>query len=390
MMYVYFKRMFVLGGVIYVLGTLSLSAQNDSPDVLYRNGLGRFSEGNYSEAVRLFQDLVTKFGQEPSLQTEMESVYYALGCSLYNLGSYPEAIETYQEYLKRFLNARYRDEAMFRIGSAQQVQEAHEAAVKAYEQLISTLPNSPYAEDALFQVGVCGLLKGDYKKAAEAFDAFCTAYPSSELIGQAMLFKAQAYFEDEQLGKAADVLADLEGRGRRLSNIVQANFLAFQIGDAAYDLTDYDLALRAYRRVRTCASLLRIQRKLVTDLQTSLDALRKEKADAQSLAIRFRRERRLTGDLAQAQSFLQKLESIPDYDAGLFHRIGRCFFNTDRYWEARVAFTRVVREARDEAVREAAHFDLILVLSRMRRFEELISESDRYLATYDRTKPQTE
>ena len=94
----------------------------------------------------------------------------------------------------------------------------------------------------------------------------------------------------------------------------------------------------------------------------------------------------MTSDLAQAQSLLQKLESIPNYDAGLFHRIGRCFLNTDRYWEARVAFTRVVEEAQDEALKEASQFDLILVLSRMRRFEELISEADRYLAIYDRTK----
>jgi hypothetical protein len=80
-----------------------------------------------------------------------------------------------------------------------------------------------------------------------------------------------------------------------------------------------------------------------------------------------------------------KLEALPDYDANLYHRIGRCFFNTDRFWEARTAFTRVVAIAQDEAVREAGHFDLILAVSRLRRFDDLVIEADHYLSTYDPT-----
>ena len=128
-------------------------------------------------------------------------------------------------------------------------------------------------------------------------------------------------------------------------------------------------------------------RETAAKFQAALEALRKERTDPQAVTERFRRERRLSGDLAQAQALLEKLESIPNYDAGLFHRIGRCFFNTDRYWEARVAFTRVVQEAEDETLREAAHFDLILVLSRMRRFDDLIEEADRYLAKYEQYNP---
>ncbi|OGV46420.1 MAG: hypothetical protein A2X46_09065 [Lentisphaerae bacterium GWF2_57_35] len=383
MMCVRFKRMLFLAGALVALASLPLQAQDDSPDTIYRNGIGRFSEGNYAESARLFQELLSKFGQEPALQTEMEGVYYALGCSLYNLGKYPEAVEVYRSYLTRFPTARYRDEAMFRIGTAQQAQEAYDAAIEAYRQLTDQMPNSPYAEDAAFQVGACCLLKTDYDKAAAAFGAFCTAYPASELTGQALLFMSRAYYEGGKLDKAVDALAVLEGRGRRLSNIVYANFLAFEIGDAAYDDTNYELALRAYRRVQTRESLLRLQRRLVGELQTALETFLTGRIDSQAVAERFRKERRLAGDLDQAQSLLQKLETIPDYDAGLFHRIGRCFFNTDRYWEACVAFTRVVKEARDEALREAAHFDLIMVLSRMRRFEDLIGESDRYLARYE-------
>ena len=45
----------------------------------------------------------------------------------------------------------------------------------------------------------------------------------------------------------------------------------------------------------------------------------------------------------------------------------------------------MVAIAQDEAVREAGHFDLILAISRLRRFTDLTIEADHYLATYDTT-----
>ncbi|MFH0879643.1 MAG: hypothetical protein V2A34_08010, partial [Lentisphaerota bacterium] len=192
----------------------------------------------------------------------------------------------------------------------------------------------------------------------------------------------RALFESGKLAEAVDALAALEKRGRNWETMTYANFLAFEIGDTDYDNTDYDLALRAYRRIRTRQSLLKIQQRVAQNLQAALDAFNKERPDPASISARFRRERRLNASLREAQDLLNKLETAPDYDAGLFHRIGRCFFNNDRFWEARVAFTRAVAEATDDKIRETAHFDLILVLSRMRRFEDLIAEADRYLKTY--------
>jgi len=79
---------------------------------------------------------------------------------------------------------------------------------------------------------------------------------------------------------------------------------------------------------------------------------------------------------------LDKLLKTPDYDAALFHRVGRCFFSVDRFWEARIAYERVVKEAKDPILQETAHFDLILTLNRLRRFNDLIEAANTYLATY--------
>ena len=368
---------------IILLVVVPSVAQQDAPETLYKNGVGQFAAGNYAEAARYFSELITQFGREPSLQQEMEGAYYANGCALYNLGRFAEAVEVFKTFASQYPQSRYRDEALYRIGAAHQALEAYEPAVTVYADLVKQYPRSDYAEDALFQIGVCRLLQNQSQQAVDAFKDFMASFPQSDAWAQAGAFAARALFDAGKLVDAVAMLQAVEQHPRTWNVVTYCNLLAFEIGDAAFDNTEYELALKAYRRVKTREAVLRRQQALVKSLQAELDAFNKQRLLPDQLRARFRQERRLNSALAQAQELLKKLESLPDYDAGLFHRIGRCFFNTDRYWEARVAFTRVVEVAKDESLREAAHFDLILVLSRLRRFDDLIAEADRYLDRYD-------
>lgn len=358
-------------------------AQSGSPAELYQNGLNHFTQGQYSEAARFFDELIRFFGREPSLQQQMEGVYYAHGCALYNLGRYAEAIEQFKLYADRYPQAKFRDEALYRIAVAHQNLGAWDSAVESYHALLAAYPSSPFAEDAAYQIAICRISQNRPADAVSAFREFLQAYPESEISGVAAVFLARTLFD---MGKRAEALAQLkamESRPLPWNIITYANLLAFEIGDAAYDDTEYELALQAYRRIKTRSLLLRKQRETLAALRAQFEAFQKERPAPDRLIGRFQRERRLTAAIARAEELLNKLESLPDYDAGLFHRIGRCFFYSDRFWEARVAFDRVVREATDETVREAAHFDLILALSRLRQFEKLIAEADRYLDRYD-------
>lgn len=358
-------------------------AQSDSPDNLFRNGIQHFTAGNYADAARFFDELLRFFGKEPSLQEQMEGVYYAYGCTLYNLGRFADAIEVFKQYAERYPKAKYRDEALYRMAAAHQNLNALDSAIETYRQLLSAYPHSVFSEDAAYQIGMCRMLQNRPADAIQAFREFMNAYPASENWGAAGAFAARALFDLGQHAEALTQLQEIEKRPLPWSVVTYANLLAFEIGDTAYDNTDYELALRAYRRVKTRDRLLRKQRETVLALKAEFDALQKERVPPDGLPRRFQRERRLNAAIAQAEEMLRKLESLPDYDAGLFHRIGRCFFNVDRYWEARVAFQRVAEEAADENIREAGHFDLILSISRLRRFDELIAEADRYLDRYD-------
>ena len=358
-------------------------APDDSPEALYQSGMSRFIAGDYENSVEFLDQLVKVFGQEPELRTQIDLAMYARACALFNLGRHADAIKAFEEYIAQYPESKFADEAGFRIGASQQQLEEYEPAIAAYQTMRSSYPRSPYAEDGLFQTGICRLIQEQSALASATFKDFMQLYPESPLWGQAGAFAARALFDDGKAADAITMLETIEKRPRSWSIVSYCNFLAFEIGDFMFDDTEYDLALKAYRRVKTRKALLSHQQDYVRALEAALKSIQSARLNTRDIKSRFQEERRLSSDLAQAKEMAAKLEALPDYDANLYHRIGRCFFNTDRYWEARTAFTRVVAIAQDETVREAGHFDLILAISRLRRFDDLVIEADHYLATYD-------
>jgi outer membrane protein assembly factor BamD (BamD/ComL family) len=358
-------------------------APDDSPAALFQSGMSRFVAGNYEQSVEFLDQLVKVFGNEPELRQQIDLASYARACAYYNLARHEDAIAAFEAYAAQYPESKFVDEALFRVGSAHQQLEHYDEAIAAYQKLRSAHPRSPFAEDALYQTGICRLIQEQNADAAAAFADFMRLYPDSPLWAQAGAFRARALFDDAKAADAIALLEALEKRPRPWSVVTYCNFLAFEIGDFVFDETEYELALKAYRRVKPRQALLRRQQEYLRSLEAALAASQKTQASARNVRSTFQQERRLAGDLAQAREMAAKLEALPDYDANLYHRIGRCFFNVDRYWEARTAFARVVEIAQDEAVREAGHFDLILSVSRLRRFQDLLLEADGYLATYD-------
>lgn len=360
----------------------SLAQEDDSPAALYQNGLNNFTSGRFNEAIPYFNQLIEIFGREPSLQVEIENAYYGLGCSYYNAGLYPECVDTFTKMLELFPKSRTQDEAYFRIAAAYQYQDNYAEAIKAYQMLTGTWPNSPFAEDASFYTALAFMASDQVEEAVKAFESFTITFPRSDLVPQALVYLARSYFSAGDYLKALETLESVGDHTRSLDHLVYANFLAMEIGDAAFEETDYYTALRAFRRVRTNQSLIRFQKKLVDDAERMLALSRAMVVPPSELAQHFRSERRIMASVSTLKQALEKLETTPDYDAALFHRIGRCFYSVDRFWEAYTAYKRVVTEAKDPILQESSHFDLILVLNRLRRFNELIGEADQYLAAY--------
>ena len=63
-----------------LVGTPRASAQAVGPEELYRQGVGEFAAGNFTDAARYFKELIANFGNEPSLQAALRLIEAASTC----------------------------------------------------------------------------------------------------------------------------------------------------------------------------------------------------------------------------------------------------------------------------------------------------------------------
>lgn len=377
------KRLAYAIMLVMMMTASNMRAQEDlGPEELYQQGIQLFTGGKFAEALPFFTRLFDLFGNESEYARQMENVLYAMASAYYNTGQYAEANDTYLKFIERYPQAKTIDEVHFRSAAALQFQDKFEEAIATYQKLIANWPRSIFSEDAAYQIAICQMAADKMDAAVTAFQAFIDGYPQSEYVAQALVYLARAYFQAGDLIAALEAIERAGKETRSLDHLVYANFLAMEIGDAAFDETEYSLALRAFRRVRTSQSLINFQQSLVDKALATLAALQRQRVPPGELAAHFRIERRVRVSVDTLQQALEKLKTTGNYDATLFHRIGRCFFSIDRFWEARTAYERAVRDASDPVLQETAHFDLILALNRLRRFDELIASANAYLEVF--------
>jgi len=379
-------RALIAAIVIITCPPLQAQVEDLGPEELYQRSIQLFTSGKFAESIPYFSRLFELFGNEREYVKEMERALYGLASAYYNTGQYAGSSETFAEFVKRYPNSKLIEEVYFRSAAAQQQQSNFEEAITFYTKLVETWPRSPFAEDAGFQIAICNMAIEKAAEAVIAFESFVGKYPQSDLAAQAYVFLGRAYFQNGDLNGALNALEKAGNQTKSVDHLVYANGLAMEIGDEAFDQTDYALALRAFRRVRTSQSLEKFQQEQIDQAKAALEASMKMQVDIPELAAHFRRERRLRASLQTRQEALEKHRKTGNYDAPLFHRIGRCFFSIDRFWEARTAYARVVRESADPVLKENAHFDLILTLNRLRHFDELIAAANQYLEAYGKDR----
>ena len=144
----------------------------------------------------------------------------------------------------------------------------------------------------------------------------------------------------------ADMLDRLETSAGYADVIVTVNHRFVQIGDKHLEAKEYASALAAYSNVRPRAQVLAIQTKRLVAMRSLKEDFDKRIAAATKTKQPLPRGTEdkaamLTAMIESTDKVLGEVRGLTEYDATLQYRIGRCYFNMDRYWPASVAFEAV-------------------------------------------------
>ncbi len=166
------------------------------PDILYRQGLERFNKRDYSEALKIFEQVKSNFPDSPPFTQWAE---IKVGDCHFFMKEYVEAIAAYEEFKKTRPTHEDIPYVQYQIGmsyfqqmlSPDRDQTPTRKALSNFEYLVSNMPPSLFTEKAAEKIEVCKkrladhefyignfyYKQGKYLAAAQRFEGLLHKFP---------------------------------------------------------------------------------------------------------------------------------------------------------------------------------------------------------------------
>lgn len=342
-------------------GAAPLNIQQETEALVNAAG-GLFAEAKYQEALAKLEQAKKNLNNKP-----FEGIMFIEGAAYYNLNNYAKAIETLEAFVKEFPQGAAITDVRMALGRSYIASKQED---KGIEVLTDVVRNSPEKKAEAGLIIADAYVKKDNKeKALEILTAvLADGVRSAESIQSAMM-AANLYVSTGKLEEASTLMDKVRNFASGGDNIAQMNNIYLKLGDEMMDKKAYKEALGAYQLVRKKAEISRIQKEQV------------EKLEQQIKNAKGVRKEELETKLKANQEIMAEIEKRTDYDASLYYRLGRCYYemgapqegtsgDASRLWQAILAFEIIVNEFKQFPQRDKCMFGLIMVNAALKRIQE--------------------
>lgn len=330
-------------------------------------GLALFQEGKYQEALSKIAEVEKNLGGKPFPQ-----VLFVKGASYFNLNDYPNAITALEAYQTGFSDGEYINPVRMALGRSYINKGEADKGIEILKALVTSAP-AMKAEAGLF---VAEALKkqGKNDEAISILSSVLTEGTRSAEGIQAAMMAADLYVAKGELDKAAELMDKVKGFATGGDNVAQMNNIYLKLGDQMLEKKSFREALGAYQLVRRQSEITRVQKDLIAKIEQSLKNPGKG-------PIRGTKEE-LEEKLKVNNSLLEEIEKRSDYDASLYYRLGRCYFEMARLWEAILAFDVIVKEFKEFPQRDRCMFGMIIANAQLKRVNAARALCEKYISDF--------
>ncbi len=193
------------------------------PEILYRQGLERFNKRDYSEALKIFEQIKSSFPDSPPYTQWAE---IKVGDCHFFKKEYVEAIAAYEEFKKTRPTHEDISYVQYQIGMAyfsqmrthDRDQTSTKKALSNFEYLVANTPPSIFTEKALEKIEICKKQLADhefyianfyykqekYQAAANRLEGLLEKFPKRGEEDKTLFLLGKSYLELDQWEKAED------------------------------------------------------------------------------------------------------------------------------------------------------------------------------------------
>ncbi|HEY3662652.1 MAG TPA: tetratricopeptide repeat protein [Chthoniobacterales bacterium] len=373
------RRASLFVAILFGVGAYAPARAEDAPPDLgtaYAGAMADFQAGNYAKAASALEALVARVEVTP----QVEPIFYTIGSAYFNAGDYPKAIAAFKNYQGKFPKGPHAGGAAFAIAQSNLLSKNFKEAAAQ----MAALENDPsLREQAL-------LFEAEAFKAAGNFDGAIKALEkltggeirdSDAMRGATML--AELYAQKGDGTKALKILETIHQKIGLADNIIQLNALTVDLGDKFYNKQQFKEALACYRYAYPREQIIRLQRDRIAGMQRRIEQnLAQVRANPSEITQLAPANNQLKQDIANAQKLLADFEKLPSITPAIYLRLGRCFYELDRKWEAVVVNQEILDRFKEGPEREPALFGLIVALADVNQPERAQQRCEEYLRDF--------
>jgi TolA-binding protein len=369
---------FLLAALLFLGLTISAPAQDANPDLAtaYSQAMAEFQAGNYAKAANALEALVARVEVSP----QVEPIFYTIGSAWFNAGDYPKAIAAFKNYQAKFPKGPHAGGAAFAIAQSNLLSKNFKEAASQ----MAALENNPQLREQAL------LFEAEAFKAANKDDDAIRALEkltgkeittSDAMRGATML--AQLYAQKGDGARALHMLELIHLNIALAENIIELNSLTVVLGDKFYNKQQFKEALACYRAAWAREEIIALQKQRIAGMERkisqNLTAARANPAEITQLAPA---NNRLKESIANTQKLLVDFEKLPSITPAIYLRLGRCFYELDRKWEAVVVYQEIFDRFKDGPEREPALFGLIVALADINQPQRAEERCEQYLRDF--------
>ncbi len=361
-----------------------LNAQGVDLNRALSEGAAAYQSKDYVKAIESYSAII-----KASPDGAPAGVFYQLGFAYYGQLQYQDAANTFLLYLKKYPTAEFAAEVHLYLGRS--LLQVEGKAEEALVHLAEAAKKAEFSEEARFLAADAYIKTGDKEKAAKLLELAMNGNSSGPSVLRASLQLVDLYIAAGDFDKAISILDRLENSPGYPDVIVTVNHRFVQIGDKRLEAKEYASALTAYSNVRPRAQVLAIQTKRLAAMKSLKEDYDKRIANATKNKQQLPRgtEDRaamLTAMMESTEKVLGEVKGLTEYDSTLQYRIGRCYFNMDRFWPAAVAFEAVASANPDSSDAPTALFGAVICQWKLQRSAAARDLCAIYLRKYPKEK----
>lgn len=315
-----------------------------------------WNKADYKVAVGNYVALLAKLIQTGTPAEKLEELYFYIGLCYFNIPDHPNAEKTFNEYIQKYPKGTWVSRAGLGLARVYAQQKKWPEAIAKYDKIRNEAALKDLKDDIYIELANAYKENQNLDKAVSLLETALAPGVKTEAEVRQALFLATLYKDTVSSGakeKAVKLLDRVKSAPGARPMVAEVNYVALEIADALIGEGKAEEALAAYQNIRKQKEVVATMKEVVAvyDRQVATWKARvgatagaKGGAAQQKAAMAQEMVGRFTAQADAAKKQLETIEKEKAYDAIVFYRIGRCFAQLERYWEANLAFEFVLEK----------------------------------------------